>query len=158
MSHRFSQNGKPLTQHHPDADTGEYVKNEVDLKLDRINDLWMKLERKLLKEQPPRRIACLYHRDENMGEDADITESRYLGIQRHSGKWRVCYAIVWDCVAADKFPWKPIVECDVETRADAVKGIGQLKRDVRETRKLFIPALDKAISTLEHALDNDEED
>src|SRR5207253_6040725 len=34
MTHRFSRNGKITTQ--PDAESGEYVKNEVDIKLDRI--------------------------------------------------------------------------------------------------------------------------
>jgi hypothetical protein len=151
MSHRFSQNGKPLTQHHGDVNAGEYVKNEVDVKLDRITDLWMKVERKLLREQPPRRIACWYG-TEVRGED--IAEHQFLGIQRQSGRWRICYASVWGAIDEEKLPWKPIVECDALTRADAVRGIDQLKREVATTRKLFIPALDKAISTLEDTLDD----
>src|SRR5260370_3814925 len=83
MSHRFSQNGKPLTEHHG----GEYVKNEVDVKLDRLTDLWTKVERKLLNEQPPRRITCVYH-----PQESERAERRFLGIQRHSGKWRGCSA------------------------------------------------------------------
>jgi hypothetical protein len=138
------------------ATTGEPAKNEVDLKLDRVNDLWMKLEKKLLNKQPPRRIACLYESREGLGEDGDIEERRYLGIQRFTGKWRVCYAIVWSSVEEDRLPWKPIADCDVETRAHAVKGIDLLKEEVRKTRTVFIPVLDRAINALELALDDDE--
>ncbi len=154
--HRFSQNGKPSTQLDPDAASSDYVKNEVDVMLDRINDLWMKLERKLLREQPPRRIACWYDSKE-IAKHGEIMEHRFLGIQRHSGKWRICYANVCGVIDEEKLFWKPVVECDVLTRADAVRGINQLKREVGNTRKLFIPALEKAISTLEEALNNDEE-
>lgn len=148
-----SRNGQHLA--HP-TNPDESVKNEVDQKLDRLNDLWMKLEKKLLNKEPPRRIACLYQTRDGLGEDGDIEERRYVGIQRFSGKWRVCFAITWDCAPVDKLPWRPIAECDVETRADAVKGIDLLKDEVRKTRKVFIPVLDKAISDLETALDDDE--
>ncbi len=155
MAHRFSQNGKSSTQNALHADPGEYVKNEVDHKLDRINELWLKLEKRLLTAQPARRIACLYHR-EDAGPDGDITERRFLGIQRQAGKWRLCYAIVWGCVPDERFPWKPIVECDMETRADAVRGVEQLNCEVQKTRTVFIPTLDKAISALEAALDTND--
>jgi hypothetical protein len=154
QSHRFARNGKPSTQH--ESDTTEYVKNEVDLKLDRLNELWMKLERKLLTQEPPRRICCLYYKSAEPDEHdpRDAIERRYLGIQRHAGKWRVCYANVWACIREDEFPWKPILECDAPTRAEAVRGIDDLKSEVRKTRSVFIPQLDKAISTLEDAIDD----
>ena len=134
-----------------DAESGDYIKNEIDSKRDRLNELWMALERKLLKQQPPRRIACAY--DTSMtGEDGDIKEERYLGIQRHGGKWRICYAIAWDHHSDENLPWKPVVECDVDARMDATRGIDQLKEEVRMTKTSFIPALNKAISKLEEAV------
>ena len=148
--------------HHNDAESGEYIKNEIDLKLDRINELWNQLERKLLKDQPPRRISCVYDPkwtgEEQDPEELNVEEHRYLGIQRHGGKWRVCYAITWDHREEETLPWKPVVECDVETRMDATRGIDQLKSHVRNTGTDFIPALNKAISGLEDAINNDEEE
>jgi len=140
---------EPSRNHTPK--TTEDPKNEVDIKLDRVNDLWMKLERKLLKAQPPRRITCQYSQVET-GEDGDITERRYIGIQRHHGNWRICYAVTWDVSDETNLPWKPITECDVETRMDATEGIDSLKFEVDNTRTFFIPALDKAIDCLERAL------
>ena len=145
-----------ITRNHNSQPT-EDPKNEVDVKLDRLNDLWMKLERKLLKEQPPRRITRGY-REVHVGEDGDVIERRYIGIQRHHGKWRICYAVTWDQSDESNLPWKPITECDIETRVDATKGIGVLKFEVGHTRTFFIPAVDEAIDRLEKSLLNDEED
>ncbi len=158
---RFSRNGKATPQ--SDAESGEYVKNEVNIKLDRINDLWMKVEKKLLKEEPPRRITCNYDTVEVDEYDPDMgcccgTARAYLGIQRHAGKWRICYASTWNKSGEDNLPWKPIVECDVGTRMDAVAGIDCLKREVANTRTFFIPKLDKTIDKLEQALLDEDED
>jgi hypothetical protein len=153
-SHRFSRNGRAPTQYEPTE--GEYVKNEVDQKLDRLNELWTKVEKKLLTKEPPRRLWCLYYTsaaEPDCDPDGPV-ERRFLGIQRHAGKWRVCQATVWGLVSDDQFPWRPVLECDAPTRADAVRGIEELKREVRKTRTIFIPQLDKAISALEGALDN----
>jgi hypothetical protein len=128
----------------------EEPKNAVDVKLDRVNELWMTLERKLLKEQPPRRIACGYR--ELCDEHGDVVEEHYIGIQRHHGRWRICHAVAPSTSDESNLPWKPITECDVETRVEATKAIDKLKVQVEETGKYFIPALDKAIDRLEKSL------
>ncbi len=156
MSQRISRNGNPSHQHQ--SETLEYVKNEVDLKLDRLSELWTKLERKLLTKEPPRRICILYYTSvaESCEDGSELTERRFLGIQRHGGKWRICSATAVGLhPRGEEFPWKPIPpECDAPACADAVTGIEEPKREVRKTRSLFIPKLDKAISSLEDSLDD----
>ena len=160
MTNRFSRNGKASPQ--SDAEAGEYVKNEIDIKFDRINDLWMKVEKKLLKEQPPRRITCIYRSfevEEYDGEQAYCGRvRRYLGIQRHAGKWRVCYASTWSKADEENLPWKPVAECDMDSRMEATDGIELLKREVANTRTTFIPKLDETIEKLERALLDEDED
>ena len=152
MTHRFSLNGKPSMQDQSNAAPGEYVKNEVDHKSDRLNDLWMRLEKELLKAQPPRRITCAYFSETHENDEGEFEERRYLGIQRHGGKWRICHAVTSNGAGDENLPWRPIAECDRETRMDATNGIVRLRKAVEQTRTLFIPALDAAIEKLESAL------
>jgi len=135
-----------------EADSGNYIKNQLDLKLDRNTELWNELERKLLRAQPPRRIVCAFEPKEYDIDEGTFVERRYLGIQRHGGKWRICHAVTWDNRGEDTLPWKPVVECDAETRMDATERIEQLTCQVRDTGRTFIPALDNANSLLEDAI------
>jgi hypothetical protein len=154
MMKRFNNLSEDNQTNQPSEDP----RNEVDVKLDRVNDLWMKLERKLLKEQPPRRIACQYDASKFVQDDgAEWDQSDFIGIQRYHGKWRICYGSIVECQSG-QVPdnWKPITECDLETRIDATKGIDKLKFEVANTRAFFIPALDEAIEQLENAILDEE--
>lgn len=166
-NHRFSRNGKlpdnptPPTSKpgHTDQDDSRYVKNEIDIRLDKLNELWQAMEGKLLGMQPPRQICCHYfdHHD----EDDDVVERLFLGIQRHGSKWRVCHAIV---PGSTKEPeakdWKPITDCSIEIRVKAADHVHRLEYHVTQTGKRFIPDLDRAITKLEKAIlgqDDDDE-
>lgn len=151
-----SSNGRPSRQETPEPST------EVDDKLDRVNELWNRLERKLLRRQPPRRIAVeIHHRV--TGEDGDVLERHYLGIQKQHSKWRLCYAVEWPRFHEDEphpeipddLSWKPVTECDLETRVFASNHVEKLKFEVDNTRTFFIPQLDETISRLEDALDDE---
>jgi hypothetical protein len=140
----------------------EEPNNEVEAKLDRVNELWMRVERKLLNRQPPRHITVevCYHQT---GEDGDYLERHYLGIQKMHGKWRLCHAVEWPQYderephpsIPDNLPWKPITECDLETRIEMSEHVHKLQFEVDNTRTFFIPQLDQTISRLEGALDAD---
>ncbi len=161
MNQRFSRDGRAARP--SDAESGEYVKNEIDIMLDRINHLWMKLEKKLLKKEDARRITCNFDTSEAEGQDPQLgywqsVERSYLGIQRHAGKWRVCYARTWNKSGEDDLPWKPVVECDMDSRMKAAEGIDDLKREVANTRTIFKPKLNETIDKLQRALDEDEDE
>ena len=145
----------------------EEPSNEVDAKLDRVNELWSKMERKLLKLAPPRLIGVEVHRRDACNEDGPLIERHFLGIRKNHPKWRICYAVQWvddnphEHVSRSDVPqhldWRPISECDLETRLMMAnqKFIEQLKFEVDNTLTFFIPKLDTAISQLEDALDAD---
>ncbi len=146
---------------HPAGNTNhEEPSNEVEVKLDRVNELWSRVERKLLRRQPPRNITVEVSCKQT-GEHGDYLERHYLGIQRQHGKWRLCHAVEWpqydehgphpDIPA--NLPWKPITECDLETRIFASQFVDKLRFEVDNTRTFFIPELDQTISRLEDALD-----
>lgn len=156
-SSSFSRNG-----HSANSVNQEEPSNEVDVKLDRVNELWSRIERKLLRRQPPRHITVEVHH-EHTGEDGDYLERHYLGIQRQHGKWRLCHAVEWPqhqdpepypAIPAN-LPWKPITECDLETRIFVSKFVDKLTFEVDNTRTFFIPQLDETISRLEDVLDAD---
>jgi hypothetical protein len=136
--------------------------NEVEAKLDRVNELWLRVEKKLLNRQPPRHITvevCY----KQTGEHGDYLERHFLGIQKMHGKWRLCYAFDWPQydeqeahpAIPNNLPWKPITECDLETRIKMSEYVHKLRSEVDNTRNFFIPQLEQTISRLENALDAD---
>jgi hypothetical protein len=152
---RFVRNGKTGVIRRPDppsANENKYVKNEVDLRMDRLNDLWAGLEKKLLAMQPPRFLWCHYD-TEQYGEDGELEQNYCLGIMRHSGKWRICHGTYDSAKDPDQIAWKPITECNIETRVKATQGINNLKYEVTLTGRKFIPEMDAAIDKLQAALE-----
>jgi len=146
---------------HPAAPAEEPA-NEVEAKLDRVNELWTRVERKLLNRQPPRHITVeVCYRQ--TGEDGDYLERHFLGLQRMHSKWRLCHAVDWPQyderephpAVPNNLPWRPITECDLETRITMSEHVRELQFEVDNTRSFFIPKLDQTISRLEEALDID---
>jgi len=150
-----SLNGRPRAQ-------SEEPSNEVEAKLDRVNELWLRIEKKLLDRQPPRHITVEVSRRQT-GEDGDYLERHFLGIQKMHGKWRLCWAVDWPQYderepypdIPNNLPWKPITECDLETRIKMSDHVQKLRAEVDNTRTFFIPQLDRTISRLEDVLDVD---
>ncbi len=141
------------------SDRAEGVSDDVDVRVARVNQLWERIERKLLRRQPPRNITVEIHR-EVKEENGKYLERRFLGIQRQQGAWRLCLAIDWseynEQVAHPEIPpslsWKPISECDIECWVLASQHWAKLQAEVDLTRTTFIPQLDSTISRLEAAL------
>lgn len=143
---RFSRNGKTDEPATDAAPTGAEVSNEIDCKLERLNQLWRNVERQLLTAAPPRHIAFDYQ--EHGDEYGDAAGYSCLGIQRYASKWRICQGMRSVQQSLEQASWKPITDCDVETRMEASKHIGRLQHHVDETRRTFLPELDEAISNL----------
>jgi hypothetical protein len=75
----------------------------------------------------------------------------YLGFVRSKGGWRICYGTA-DVPSQFEIEWKPITECRVDIRLEAVPHIGKLRELVLKAGEECVPALDKAISDLRNAL------
>jgi hypothetical protein len=154
MTAHFSENGRPKTIRPalpPKKPDGEYVKTELDQRLDRLTLLWNATEAKLLRMQVPRCIE--YHFDTQvLDDDGQFEEYHHLGIQRYSGKWRLCYGSYGTGQMPEVRDWKPLVECNVDLRVHAVKFIDGLKEKIIDSGKKFIPQMDEAIKGLEKFL------
>jgi hypothetical protein len=145
---RFSRNGRAQKSLAVARSATGYQKNEVDLRLDRLSDLWKNVENALLTRAPAREISVIC--DAHSSGDA-YYETYILGIQRCAGKWRVAYECVTPYGRSD---WRPIMECDRKTRVRMAKPayIDQLRVEVDRTHSQIIPELDAAIQNLESAL------
>lgn len=131
--------------------------DEVDAKLEQLDQLWNRLERRLLRRQPPRDITVEIHR-ELKEENGKHLERRFLGIQRQRGVWRLCFAVDWspyderEPQLPSSLSWKPIIECDYESRVFASQHVEKLKVEIDNSTNSSDPQLDSAISLLEAAL------
>jgi hypothetical protein len=67
------------------------ISNEIDIRLEKLNELWRAMEGKLLGTQPPREICCTYGHPLT-DEYGDELGRHVLGIQKVGGKWRVSHA------------------------------------------------------------------
>lgn len=66
------------------------------------------------------------------------------------GGWRLCYShhlenYNWPDERVD---WKPLVECSIEERIDAVPHIAELRNAVVISKEKLMPELEKAIETI----------
>ncbi len=71
----------------------------------------------------------------------------YVGMIKMKGGWRLCYAnehehYNWPDESID---WKPLVECSIEQRIDAVPHIKTLREAIVKSKESLVPELEKAI-------------
>lgn len=74
----------------------------------------------------------------------------YVGMIKLKGGWWLCYAkdrehYSWPGESID---WKPLVDCSIEERIDAVPHIGALREAIVKSKESLVPELEKAIETV----------
>lgn len=74
----------------------------------------------------------------------------YVGMIKLKGGWRLCYAHDHEHYSYpnDTVSWKPLVECSIEERIDAVPNIGALREAIVKSKESLVPELEKAIEAV----------
>ncbi|MFU7559530.1 hypothetical protein ACMFWY_12715 [Roseiconus sp. JC912] len=74
----------------------------------------------------------------------------YVGMIKLKGGWRLCYALDHEHYnyPDETISWKPLVECSIEERIDAVPHIGVLREAIVKSKESLVPELEKAIESV----------
>ncbi|TWT97264.1 hypothetical protein [Neorhodopirellula pilleata] len=102
------------------------------------------------------RLACdamHAYRSEGMEDDQRncIGEINwYVGMIKLKGGWRLCYAKDHEHYSwpGESIDWKPLVDCSIEERIDAVPHIGALREAIVKSKESLVPELEKAIEAV----------
>lgn len=145
------QETTPRKQIDPVLAENEAIRKEIEGNLDHLNQLWDAVEKKIVGMQPPRHIEC-YCYGEVFSEFDPNSLDHHLGLQRHGGKWRICYAARDSRDDSGEMDWRPITDCSTEIRVQMGKFVEKLKKEVVRSGKAFIPTIKEAIQSLENLL------
>jgi hypothetical protein len=118
-----------------------------------LNETWEKVEKKLRALVPPREAWFAFR---TIDEDPRVGCGGYhhcLGLIKYRGEWRVCRGTYYDPQECEPDSWKPIVECSVADRVEAVEHIDALRDVILESAEKSIPAVTTAVSELAKALE-----
>ena len=76
--------------------------------------------------------------------------SWYIGMIRLKGGWRLCHAAHYFHYQGfeEDIDWKPLVDCSIEERIDAVPHIGALREAIVKSKESLVPELEKAIEAV----------
>lgn len=109
----------------------------------RLNELWQKIEAKLLKMAPPRSIHGIYKEEGGM--------YYFIGLRKIHNKWRVSIA---ESKSSDhkRATWTAITTAPKTAQLAAVGGLNMLMEEIRKTNTEYLPRLDQAIKNLEDAI------
>jgi hypothetical protein len=102
------------------------------------------------------RLACdakhAYHSETMEDEQRNcIGEINwYVGMIKLKGGWRLCYAKDYEHYSwpGESIDWKPLVDCSIEERIDAVPHIGALREAIVKSKESLVPELEKAIEAV----------
>lgn len=124
------------------------IKEKMNGKLEQINALWDEIENKLVHMQKPRTVAYTYYTD-------DMDQSRVpidynFGIAKVGGKWRLCMSV--EEASGDILSCRPISDCTMEERVNAVRHLPGLKKTIVESGEKFLEQMDEATRGLENFL------
>ncbi|MFO0821529.1 MAG: hypothetical protein U0792_00030 [Gemmataceae bacterium] len=152
---RFSMNGDgkqskpsqpPRTQ--PDARKRQ-VAEALNARYKELNKLWEQAEADLKELPIPVDVQIVYKSVDADSERPGEAQIHYhLGFCRSKGGWRICFDTSHDNFPQYDFDWKPITECSVDIRLEAVPHIGTLRDKVLKAAEECVPTLDKAIADL----------
>jgi hypothetical protein len=87
---------------------------------------------------------------EPTGEQYD----HYLGFARCASGWRICYGTSYSRDPAGEIDWKPVAECRLETRLEAIQHLDKLREKVIQAADETVPQLDEALAKLRNTLKN----
>jgi hypothetical protein len=151
---RFSFNGdgkhSDPPPHSEPPPTNQRKKQAVEVlgkRYKELNKLWENAEADLKEIPVPVDVKFCY---ESVSADPKHTDEYqihlYLGFVRSKGGWRICFGYQHETFPEDGFDWKPITECRVDIRLEAVPHIGKLRELVLKAAEDCVPTLDKAIA------------
>lgn len=104
---------------------------------DRLGALWAKAEKTL--GHVPHAVSVLAWRDDEGQHE--------IGIRRFQGTWRLCHCVSQAAEILED--WKPIVDCQVAIRVQAVHAMPPLFAAVVEAREQFAKITAGAIDMLQ---------
>jgi hypothetical protein len=118
---------------------------------DQLNALWLQAEEQLTQLHIPRPVSHKYAEYQDWDQPNGAITSKYLGLQKVKGKWRICHGICEEWCQPEPY-WTPIIECSAESRVEATKHLDGLRKAVVESAERFIPKVDEAINALAETL------
>jgi hypothetical protein len=114
-----------------------------------LNKLWEKAEAGLRELPIPVDVQFVYKSVDADPERPNEHQINYhLGFCRSKGGWRICADTSHDAFPLADFDWKPITECSVDTRLEAVAHLPKLREMVLKAAEDCVPTFDKAIADL----------
>ncbi len=131
------------------------TQEELFVRYDQLNALFLKVEERLTKHHIPRPVEYIYSK--NYIDDNPNGELAFecLGLQKVKGKWRICHG-TYTCCQDGPSAWTPVVDCSAEVRAAAARHVAKhlpdLEKAVIERTEKFIPEVDSAVQALAKAL------
>lgn len=118
-----------------------------------LNKLWEDAEADLKEIPIPVDVKyCYKSADADPMRPNEYQIHYFIGFARSKGGWRICFDIAHDAFPEYDFDWKPITECGVDIRLEAVPHIGKLRELVLKAAEECVPTLDKAIADLRSTL------
>lgn len=110
---------------------------------DRINSVWEKAEDFFRSQGILAPVSYCYTGDHN--------SEQYLGLQKMSGKWRLCHGY-FNNSDPDGTEWKLITDEPIERRVSLLKYIAELYEKLVESNEAVIPKLENAAEEAEKTL------
>ena len=128
------------------------VVEALNRRYDELNKLWEAAEKRLKRIPIPMDVTHCYRLQPYSDDPQEYRQiEHHLGFAKHYGGWRLCYcSIVQD--RDDDFDWKPISECPLDIRIEAVCEVDKLHKKVVEKAKECVPTIDQAIADLRSKL------
>lgn len=136
------------------TDRGRELNESLSLLYKELNDNWDAIERKLRTRVPPRHVWIAYRswpdEDDQQGGKVRVC----LGLVKFRGEWRICHGRYNDMHEHEPDSWKPIVDCAVEERVDAVEHVGALVAAIDAAAEKSKPIVADAVAKLAKASEN----
>lgn len=112
------------------------ARDELFSACNELNSLWKQLEVK---------FTGIYMSFPTRVELQPVPTPLYLGWHKVKGEWRVCLGRQAETGGWD---WKPILECPIEIRVEAVAHIRILEKELIRLRQEFLPRVREAVNSL----------
>lgn len=151
---RFSLNGDGHPPKPPQTDQRkQQIVEALGKRYQQLNKLWEAAEADLKQIPVPVDVKFCYESvDADPARPGEHQIHSFLGFVRSKGGWRICFGSAHDAFPEDDFGWKPITECGVDLRLEAVPHIAKLRELVLTAAEECVPTLDKAIEDLRNTL------
>ena len=122
-----------------------------------LNEKWEAIQQKLRKMVPPREAWVSYKQIDAFPGPMGMNESEWevhycIGLIKYRGEWQICHGVYMDEQESEPGSWKPIVDCSVSERVEAVEHVDKLREEILISAEGSIPEVEKAIAILTTAI------